>query len=346
VTGSNSPHDGPEPADRSGRADETVQWWSTPANTSSGAPATGTDPTVLGTPVTGSEPTVPGGGQYDAYQSGSQPYAHPTPPQPVAQPGYPADPYQAQPYAAQPYAAQPYGAQPYNAQAYNGVPYARPGFPAQPFRPPRTSNATPWIIGGVVVVIVGILIGVVALAGSKSGGSKSADGNYSMTNVTNGCNLVDLSVLKKWGATTQKSDPTHTERKPDSFGGGSVECRAEYQSTDKYNSNSSDLSLDVWFTSKYDSDGMYKIWKDGDSKTTGSGRTFGNLSGIGQDAYYSVFQTSSGPYGSVDYTCAVKDSNVAVKIDIDARGGSSISPDDVGSTCRDQLKKVLSGLHK
>lgn len=323
MTGSNPPHGGPEYQGQGHPPNETVHWWSTPAAPEQ--PLTGTDPTVMGGrpgPVTGTDPTVLGAG-FDAYHGGApqQPYGQ----QPPSVPNYPQQQFPP-PYAQQ---------------------------PAYP-QPPKKNNNTPWIVGGVVglVVVIGIVIGVIALTGgSGSGGKgplgdkKGVDGNYSMANVTDACSLIDPTVLRKW-APTPKDAPEHTERAPDSsFGGGNLTCRARYDGAGKYGSNGSDIDLEADFQSKY-SDPQFNSWKNYDTKTTGSGRTSGDIAGIGSQAYYAAYQQNYSSFVTLDYTCAALDSNVSVKVELRIQAEGSIDNADVGTTCKDQLKKALAGLHK
>ncbi|MBF5002092.1 hypothetical protein IRT45_33780, partial [Nocardia sp. BSTN01] len=49
---------------------------------------------------------------------------------------------------------------------------------------------------------------------------------------------------------------------------------------------------------------------------------------------------------TLDYTCAALDSNVSVKVELRIQAEGSIDNADVGTTCKDQLKKALAGLHK
>ncbi|MBF6173381.1 hypothetical protein [Nocardia blacklockiae] len=346
MTGTNPPHDRDQPA-QSGQSSET-QWWSTPMSSPEN-PVTGTDPTVYGGgqgPVTGTDPTVYGGGQgpvtgtdptvlgagFDNYLGASQPQypqqSQPQYPQQQAQPGYPAPPYGGAPYGQQPY---------------------RPPYP------PKKSSAAPWIIGGVVglVVLVGVVIGIVAIAaddkgggsGGLSGNDKKPDGNYAMTNITDACTLVDPTVLRKWAPTPSGANE-HTERQPDSsYGGGSLECRASYTGAGKYGDDGSDLDFEADFQSKYGTP-SFNSWKDYDTKTTGSGRTSGTIAGLGQDAYYSIYEQSYSSFVTMDYTCAVLDSNLSAKVKISIDSSSATNKEDVGTVCKEQLKKALTALHK
>ncbi|MEU6561770.1 hypothetical protein [Nocardia nova] len=321
MTGSNPPHGGPDQPGQGNRPNETVHWWSTPGT--SEQPLTGTDPTVMGGPpgpgpVTGTDPTVLGAG-FDAYHSGGQ-WPNQQPP---SQPAYPQQQFPPQ-YAP-----------------------PQPGYP----QPPQKNN-TPWIIGGVVglIVVIGIVIGVVALTGSNSGGGSGSsskkdgvDGNYSMANVTNACSLVDPTVLSKWAPTPKT--PEHTERAPESYGGGNLSCRASYDGAGKYGSNGSDLDFEADFKSKY-GEPQYNSWKTSDTKTTGSGRTSGDIAGIGQSAYYAAYQQDYSSFVTLDYTCAALDSNVSAKVELRIQSDSTINTTDVGTTCKDQLTKALAGMRK
>ncbi|MFF0489338.1 hypothetical protein ACFYTQ_09985 [Nocardia sp. NPDC004068] len=316
MTGTNPGHP------QNGHGNET-QWWSTPpASTSPGTPITGAEPTVMGGhqgPVTGADPTVLGAG-FDNYQAAQQTYAQPS-------------------YPPQPYAQPPYG--------------APPAYPNPQYPQPNKGGNTGWIIAGVVglVVIVGVVIGAVALTSNGGGKSvvgpdkKKIDGNYAMTNVTNACTLVDPTVLRKW-APNQKGQPTHTERAPhEDFGGGSLNCRASYDGAGKYGSQGSDLTLDVSFQSQYGTP-EFNSWKDYDTKTTGSGRASGAIAGLGEQAYYATYEQSYSSFVDYDYTCAVLDSNMSAKVKFSIQTTAAPDKDDLATTCKDQLKKVLAGLHK
>lgn len=288
--------------------DDDNQWWSTPASTSAGTPLTGTDPTVMG----GSQPYGTSG--YTQYPG--QTYAQPTPgPQPVA---------------------------PHSGQRYGYVP--------QPAPPPQR-NRTPWIIGGIVgvVAIMGLVLTVVAVSATHKAsdsllGKKTMTGNYVMTNVTNACSLVDLTVLSKW-APNAKPNPQHTEHRGDGLLGGSLNCSAGYDGAGKYGNEGADLDLDAEFQDAYGSPD-FNMWKDEDTKTTGSGRDSGTLTGIGEQSYYATEEQNYSSFNTLDYTCATLDSNLSVKIKLHIESEASPNTTDAGTTCRTQLQKVLTALHK
>jgi hypothetical protein len=306
VTAGNPPHDNPPNDDN--------QWWSTPASTSPGAPLTGTDPTVLG-----------GNQQYGSSgyaQYPGQTYAQPTPgPQRVAasHPGY----------AGQQYAT---------------------GYTQQPARPPQR-NKTPWIIGGVIglVAIVGLVLTVVAVnvghnASDSLLGKKNMNGNYAITNVTNACSLVDLTVLSQW-APNPKPNPEHTERASDGVMGGSLSCNAGYDGAGQYSTEGAELDLDAELVDAYGSPD-YNMWKDEDTKTTGSGRDSGTLTGLGEQSYYATEAQNYSSFNVLDYTCATLDSNLSVKVKLHIEADDPPNTTTAGTTCKEQLQKVLTALHK
>ncbi|GAB0103035.1 hypothetical protein JMUB6875_20070 [Nocardia sp. JMUB6875] len=342
--GSGGPHD---PA----KAQETAQWWATPP--------TGTEP---GQPVQGADPTMLN------YAGGMPPYTPPAQavPPPQSGGGYP----QQQPMTGgygQPmsggFPQQPYGA-PQQQYAPPPVPPIAPAYGYAPQQPPRSGGSkTGWIVGGVIglVVIVGVIIGAVALTGddgsSPLGDNKKKNaGKYTMDGVTNGCSVIDTSVLSKFAANS-KGAPEHSETKPTDYSGGRFECRAGNEETtkpDKYGStdtNTADLTLDVSFLSGSSSAynrPEYDLWKTSDTGTTGSGRTSGDLVGIGEAGYWVSKSDDYTYFTTTDYTCAVKDDNASVKIEIrlTTYKGKTVSKDDLAQVCKDQTRKALDNVKK
>ncbi|MEV6774598.1 hypothetical protein AB0N05_38780 [Nocardia sp. NPDC051030] len=346
MTSSNPGPGGPEdPA----RHQETAQWWATaPTGNDQGQPVTGTDPTMLN------------------YSNGGMPPY--TPPAQQVPPQQPMNTYPPQPQVGAPYGApqQPYTAPPQQQFAQPAQQFAQPQAPMQggygyptPPRPPSSGSKAGWIIGGVIglVVIVGIGIGVIALSGSDSPASplggddkkKNMDGNYSMDSVTNACTLIDPTVLTKWSSTS-KGSPTHTETKPTDYSGGRLECSAGYSgqsSTSKYHTNEADITLDVSFNSAYGKP-EYESWKQYDTGTTGSGRSSGDVTGIGSQGYWHAETSDYSSFAVLDYTVGVQDSNVSVKVkvSIDRGQGETVSKEEVASIAKDQAQKALTALKK
>lgn len=100
---------------------------------------------------------------------------HETGPVGPAVPQYPTAPQGAAPYGQQPYPSAPYGQQPYPSAPYGQMP---------PAPPAKKKRKWPWIVGGIVV----LLIIVSALSGGGSDGksdnasSNSGDGNTAPAN--------------------------------------------------------------------------------------------------------------------------------------------------------------------
>lgn len=351
--GSGTPHD---PA----KAQETAQWWATaPAGSEPGQPVQGPDPTMLNyaganippyvPPAQPIPPQQPSGG-YPQPPSGGYPQVPSAGYQQVPSGGYPQAPSGGYPQVPTGYQQADYQ-QPYGAPVAPGYGYPTP-------QPPR-SNKTGWIIGGAIglVVIVGAIIGVVALTGGDNpvnplGDTKKNAGKYTMDGVTNGCNVIDTSVLSKWVA-TPKGTPTHTETKPADYIGGRFECQASNEqasSADKYTTNQADLTLDVSFLSGSSAYAKpeFDTWKVVDTGTTGSGRTAGDVPGIGESGYWSAKVDDYTYFTTTDYTVAVKDDNASVKVNIRLRmaKGQEVSKDDIAQVCKDQARKALTNLKK
>ncbi|MFB7720857.1 hypothetical protein [Nocardia sp. NPDC056100] len=318
---------------------ETAQWWATPpTGTDAGQPVTGADPTMLNYGTAGNQYAPPPQQFPPNYQSA---------PAQQAVPNYQAAPgYQAAPpvggYGQPQY--QP-GPPPMNT-IYNNQPPSGGG-----------GGKTGWIIGGVLglVVLVGIGIAAVALTQKDKplttlGNDKKAmDGNYSMDKVGNACSLIDPTVLTKW-STTSKGSPTHSETKPTDYSGGRLNCTAGYSgqsSTSKYHTNEADITLDVTFLSAYGKPD-YDSWKSYDTGTTGSGRSSGDVTGLGSQAYWHAETRDYSSFTVLDYTVAAQDSNVSVKvkISVDRGSGETITKDDVAQVAKDQVQKALTGLRK
>lgn len=310
MTDSKPPHgdqDGP-PTGGAEQSDPATQWWQQPT---AGGNA---DPTVLR-----------GGPEQFGYQSTAQPYAAPLTPPPAPLPMTP------QPMMMQPPMMQPPGPPGYPPQ------YGNP-FPVTP--PPRKRNLTPWIVSGVVVLVVGLLlvIGIAVVVG-KASGPKSWEGDYSWDKASNGCNVVDVTILEEWAPTPKET--THTEDSPsDSYGGGSHQCDSTYVGAGVEEAT---LNVEASFESKYGGT-SYDIWKSIDTGTTGTGHGGGELTGNWDEGYFAYEEDDWSSFRTLDYTVAVQDSNIAVQVEIRIYSDSTIDKATVRAACEAQLEKVLAGL--
>ncbi|MEV6274543.1 hypothetical protein [Nocardia sp. NPDC051832] len=317
-----NPPNGDSTAEGASQADPTAHWWEQPTAAAAGAPDPArSDPTMIGSP------TTPFAG-YDQYTPPPQPYAAPQPP--------PQQPYNPPP------------------QQYSGP----QGFPQQPppYQRPKSSK-TPWFIaGGVALVLVlGLFAGCAALVStatdSLDNGGGNAEGKYAMDTITNACSLIDTSSISKW-AKNQEGAPEHTETQPKSYTGGELECSAKYKESSpssKYHNNTASIKLEVSFLgdgsfSKHD----YDSWKQYDTGTTGTGRSSGDVTGLGEQGYWHSEVRDYSSSAVTDYTVAVQDSNVSVKVEIsiDRADGDSFSKEEVATVAKEQVRKALAGLKK
>ncbi|MEU8894983.1 hypothetical protein [Nocardia sp. NPDC048505] len=317
MTEKNPPNGDSTPAGAS-PAEPTAHWWEQPTAAGDAPDPARSEPTMIG------GPTTPFAG-YDQYTPPPQPYAPPPP-----QPSYAPPPQYGAP---QNFAPQP-------------PPYQRP-----------KSSKTPWLIaGGVALVLVlGLFAGCVALVDSAKDslntGGGNADGKYAMDKITNACSLIDTNVITKW-AKTPSGTPEHTETQPKSYTGGELKCKAsskETSSTSKYHTNTADIDLEVSFLgdgsfAKHD----YDNWKDYDTGTTGTGRSSGEVTGIGEKGYWHSEVRDYSSYAMTEYTVAVQDSNVSIKVEIsvDRADGDSFNKEEVAQVAKEQVRKALAGLQK
>lgn len=166
-----------------------------------------------------------------------------------------------------------------------------------------------------------------------------ADGDYSMSSVSDACDLIDPALLHKWGSTPRqplegwKNEPTD------------LACQASYTApaADQTHSNEIGINFEARFT-----EGAYEEWKDEDTSDTGAGKASGEVTGIGAEGYWHTVSIAPGDsYGGGDYIVAVQDSNVSVRVRIAVLrqpGEPPVSWDEVGAMARSQVQRALNGL--
>ncbi|MCE6998669.1 hypothetical protein LZG04_28305 [Saccharothrix sp. S26] len=124
------------------------------------------------------------------------------------------------------------------------------------------------VIGLVAVLGVGVVIGLAVGGGSSTeAGSTSVpaapsrvpattappsapSGEYSMSAITNACDLLDPTPLLRWSSTP--TPPVHAEHPPDGGFGGSLTCTLRYTSTspvDGVTTDEAGIGVSVEFTS-------------------------------------------------------------------------------------------------
>lgn len=246
-----------------------------------------------------------------------------------------------------------------------GQPYPPPGqgfgYPP-PTKPPgpKPGVIVAGAIGLVVILGVGIAIGL-----SLSGGSPTPEaeptpsaaptpsttasptappGKYSMSGISNACDLLDPKPLAKWSATP--IPPVHREGQPSDGYGGDLSCSLRYTSTSKTDgvaTNEAGIAVRAEFAS-LDRPPAYEQWNTKPSQ----GWTSGTIAGLGTRSYWRAGSTTeTGPGAS--YIVGVEDSNVTVEIQVAvhrAPGEAPLKMDDLSSIAQTQTRAVLARLRK
>ncbi|MGH3659038.1 MAG: hypothetical protein ACRDUA_20495, partial [Micromonosporaceae bacterium] len=179
-------------------------------------------------------------------------------------------------------------------------------------------------------------------SGTSTGGGESA--KYSADKVSNACDVVDPTVLEKWAANEDKP-PEHRENKNDYY--SSFTCSARYKADgDDYSTASLSLYASVMGEdSSSDPKESFARSEKSAKGQTGTGRESGDVSGLGEDAYYASYETSSEYSSSVMYELGVVDGNLTFTIHISAfvGEGEEVTKDDVATVAKEQAEKVLEG---
>ncbi|NUS44640.1 MAG: hypothetical protein HOQ24_13255 [Mycobacteriaceae bacterium] len=328
----------------------TGPWWE-----QSGQPQDPQQPQPYGPPGASGPGQPYGPPQPDPYSQPQPAYnpppAQPENPYPAPVPGatYPAVP----PQPGMPTTGLP----PQPGMPTAGIPAAGmpsgPNFmpPQQPFpghgpqQPPAGPNKA-LIFGGLgAVALIGIVVLIIVMA--TSGGSsnkKKNEAKYSPDKITNSCELVDPSVLSKWAAKPEKT-PEHTESKG-GYGYSSFNCTAAYKTdtTGEYKSARMYLYVTMRKTEK-DAKESYDRSKATSTGSTGTGQENGDVTGIGQAAYYHSKSNSSTSSSSGDYEVGVLDSNVTFTLHVYALADENeVTLADLKETAESQAKKVLEKL--
>jgi hypothetical protein len=255
------------------------------------------------------------------------------------------------------------------AQPSSGAP-SLPAYPVQPgwgYQPPPPSGGKKTaLIAGIVGLVAGIGIGVAgyAIASSDSpatdsgspGGRTSAsapaivttttttastevEGHYSMSSVTNACDLIDPSPMTKWSSTPD-GPAKHYETPP-----VSLRCDVPYttkSTVDPYNYNQSGITFEAEFTQS-GTDLAYDQWQERDRATT---KACGVVTGIGERGYWCRDQADTSNT-RVSYLVAVQDSNVSVSVRLAislAEGEPPVDWNELDSIAKSEVQRALAGL--
>ncbi|MGK8491251.1 hypothetical protein [Nocardia asiatica] len=247
-----------------------------------------------------------------------------------------------------------------------------PGYGLPPY-PPRASSRTGLIAAGVIALAaalaVGVVIGVVvgdrdsesATAATPSSTSPSpraasttpprrdpAPGTYSISGITNSCDLVDPTPLHKWSS-TPKEAPQHREYPPSTADGGNLYCAIRFISPstlpDDATVDEAGISLQAQITGVGASP-AYDRWKQTDT-AGGAGRASGEITGIGVQGYWHTATTDTG--NGMTYIVGAQDSNVSVRVQVAvlrAKGEPPPNRSELATIAENQARKALDGLKK
>ncbi|MFI5718020.1 hypothetical protein [Nocardia sp. NPDC051750] len=263
-------------------------------------------------------------------------------------------------------------------QPVTGLGPPGPGYPPQPsYPPPPTGNSrTGLIIAGVLALVLvlalGVVIGFVASGGGSDGEPGAitaaseaavsstttpptttatpvpAPGIYSMSGITNACDLVDPTPLHRWSSTPDKP-PYHVENPPGTLDrAGDLTCQFTYQtlSSDDAHYYQVGIELEAEFTATGAAP-AYDEWKRGHTADAEPGHASGATTGLGAQGYWATWVKDQEYYGGMTYIVGVQDSNVSVKVKIAVLrqlGEPQVSLDELGAIARSQAQRALDGL--
>jgi hypothetical protein len=285
-----------------------------------------------------------GYGQQPGY--GPQPgYGAPDPNQQYTQPGYGA------PDPNQQYTQPGYGAPDPNQQYYQQPGYGQPQYgPQQPGfggpPPPKRTNWMPWVLGGggaVVLIVVILVIVAVAVFG---GGDDNASSSGKYKAIDNLCTAVDTKPAEK--IATNKSREAHDDHSYSSLEKSlSCDITLDNNGQGDYESVTLSTSADIYekvgpAQTAYDS--QHKTEKN----TTQQGRTFSEVTGVGEKAYATVDDDndSGDDFKVFSTTLNVLDSNAMVRISMTIGTHKGLSADEAKTMATDIAKNMLTKLKK
>ncbi|WP_280425930.1 hypothetical protein [Nocardia carnea] len=195
----------------------------------------------------------------------------------------------------------------------------------------RRGNRLPWTIAAVCWAAVLVVVAGTAAALTLRQGSASSD--YPIDHVADVCALIDLPPLEELaGAATEKPSNDTT--------GGTPEHRFGLCSaTLEHGTVMASVTIEA---SRVDIADYYRAGKSVTLGTTGAGVDSGTLSGLGEDAYFSVRKTGSGDF----VTCEVGfiDANLTMSINFSILEDPGISRDDLAAVCEQQGRTALGRL--
>lgn len=250
----------------------------------------------------------------------------------------------------------PHPGQPFAEYRNPGYGYPSPPPYPPPAQPPPRSPSPPspsrtrradWIALGLAALVLVLGIGgiVVIRVGHSSGkpAARATGPEYSMTGISDACDLVDPTPLTKWSPTPY-GQPQHKETPPSAYYAGSLLCQIDY-TTAGDPLDGANVILDVEFTNG-SAPSSYANWKRGYAAKTGPGVTSGPVTGIGAQGFW-----HSEVYGDLviatRYALCVQDDNVSVRIRLDFSRQQGVAPVDrnvLEPIAEAEARKALNGL--
>ena len=244
------------------------------------------------------------------------------------------------------------------------APVAYPAYPGTGYQPapapPGRGGTTGLVIAGVIGLAAGIGIGIggmaiaanddpepsasnapIDTASTTSTGGPDHQSRYSMSSVTNACDLIDPTLLHQWSATPEGA-PVNRETRP-----SSLSCTAKF-STPSTVTTYQNNNAEIQFEAEFVEDGAaatYDSWKRHDTHTTGAGLSSGEVTGIGAKGYWhsEVDDTLS----MQQYFVGVQDGNVVARVRIIlwlADDEPAVSREDLDKVARSEVRMALDGL--
>ncbi|MEU1982965.1 hypothetical protein [Nocardia sp. NPDC019395] len=247
--------------------------------------------------------------------------------------------------------------------AMPGPPAAGPGYglpgpgyqPPLPYPPPARGGNTMLIVAGVlglvVVLVVGVVIGFVASGGDGSSAAagesapeKQGPGTYSMSGVTNACDLVDPTPLTKWSPTPEGA-PVHEETPQSPHSNGTLKCEVAYTSKTedplaRFSLNEATMMVEAELA---DSEQALSHFC---TKPARDHLQMGEISGLGTRGCW-ISELYGDLVESRTYRVEALDGNVGVGVRINLtreQGSPPVSWGELDAVARAQVRRTFDGL--
>ncbi|WP_174190145.1 hypothetical protein [Nocardia barduliensis] len=170
---------------------------------------------------------------------------------------------------------------------------------------------------------------------AESGRPPTPPGKYTITEVGNACDLVDLAWAQQLGGKSRQ-EPTHRETRTGNI--GSLDCQAMFEQ--------SSVSFSAYLGDNVR--GLYDVGRE-QTATTGSGRRSGTVPEFGADTYYILVESGGVALGSrqasADVELAVLDGNLHARLSLRAsRTNAPLSGDEILQSATNQMRHILERL--